>query len=136
MNRWMGIGRWTRDIELRYTKSGKAVASGTLAVSEKAGGQEQTVFVPIIMWDKRAENVAKYSGKGRLVYVEGRLTSREYENRDGKNVKAWEVVASDVVFLDRAESKPEPAKQAESVRPYGDDPFKDDAEFNDDDLPF
>lgn len=100
MNTFIGIGRWSQDIELRYTTTGKAVASSTLAINEKYGNSESTTFLPVVIWGKVAESVAQYSAKGRMVAVEGRIQVRNYENNEGRKVYVTEVVAENVRFLD------------------------------------
>ena len=102
MNKWVGIGRLTRDVEMRYTGEGKAVANFTLAV-DRAYGSEDTDFINIVVWEKQAENCAEYIGKGRLVAVEGRLQIRNYEDKGGNKRIAAEIVANQVVFLDKKE---------------------------------
>lgn len=104
MNHIALIGRWAKDIETRFTPSGKQVANCDLAINEGYGDKKTTLYVPIVMWEKLAENVHKHSGKGKLVAVEGKLSSRSYEGNDGKKHKAWEVVASSVQFLDSKKS--------------------------------
>lgn len=104
LNRIILIGRLVRDPELRHTQSGKAVANFTLAVDRdrsNAQGEKEADFIDAVVWDKQAENVAQYLGKGRLVAVEGRLQVRSYEAQDGTKRKAAEVVASSVQFLDK-----------------------------------
>ncbi|MCC5911422.1 MAG: single-stranded DNA-binding protein [Clostridiaceae bacterium] len=99
MNQVTLIGRLTRDVELRYTTTGKAVGTFTLAVNKR--GKDEADFFKIILWDKTAENCSNYIGKGRLVAVSGRLQTRNYI--DDLGIKRWitEVVAQDVQFLDR-----------------------------------
>lgn len=108
INRIVLVGRLTRDPELRYTPSGKAVASFTLAVNRRFSrqGEREADFIDIVVWDKLAETVANHLGKGRLVGVEGRLQVRSYETQDGQKRKAAEVVAENVTFLDRAKESP------------------------------
>ncbi|WP_431307969.1 single-stranded DNA-binding protein [Alicyclobacillus sacchari] len=106
LNRVILIGRLTADPELRYTNSGTAVASFTLAVDRMRSGQNgerQTDFINIVVWQKQAEVVAQYLQKGRMAAVDGRLQIRTYENRDGQKVRVAEVVAEGVRFLDRGE---------------------------------
>ena len=105
MNRAILIGRLTKDPELKYTPNGVAVAKFTLAVDRpfvKQGGTRETDFIDIVVWQKQAENCAKYLGKGRLIAVEGRLQIRSYDAQDGTKRKAAEVVADNVKFLDKA----------------------------------
>lgn len=90
------IGRWTRDVELRHTPSGKPVATGTLAVNDG----NRADFIPVVIWEKQAEAVANHHGrKGQQVGVSGRLQSRSYTTQDGQKRTVIEVAASRVEFL-------------------------------------
>src|ERR1700756_5195740 len=111
LNRVMLIGRLTRDPELRYTPSGTAVCNLALATnrygSDPATGErkEFTDYHDIVVWNqgnrKLAETTAQYLQKGRLVYVEGRLQTRSWEDKQtGQKRSKTEVNASDVQFLD------------------------------------
>lgn len=102
LNRVILTGRLTRDPDLRYTPAGVAVTSFTLAVDRpyKNQGEQETDFIPIIVWRQLAETVANYCRKGRLVAVEGRLQVRNYENNEGKRVYVTEVIADNVRFLE------------------------------------
>jgi single-strand DNA-binding protein len=100
MNRVILIGRLTRDPELRYTPNGAAVATFTVAVDRKFNRNEAD-FIPIVVWNKTAENCANYLGKGRLVAIDGRLQIRTYETQEGQKRWVTEVVAEDVRFLDK-----------------------------------
>lgn len=102
LNRVILIGRLTRDPELRYTASGVAITSFTLAVDRNfvnQQGEREADFIRIVVWRKLAETCANHLGKGRLVAVEGRLQTRTYE-AEGQKRTATEVVADDVRFLD------------------------------------
>lgn len=104
LNRVVLIGRLTKDPELRYTPNGVAVASFTLAVNRSrlnAQGEKEADFIPIIVWQKRAENCANYLSKGSLIAVDGRLQVRTYDSKDGQRRWVTEVVAEDVRFLDK-----------------------------------
>lgn len=106
LNKVVLIGRLTRDPELRYTPSGKAVANFTLAVDRpfrSASGEKETDFIPIVTWGKNAENCATYIAKGRLVSVEGRIQISKWENEEGQSRSKAEVVAEHVVFLEWGE---------------------------------
>jgi len=153
LNRIVLIGRLTQDPELRYTQSGTAVASFTLAVDRQRAsqsGERETDFINIVVWQKLGELSAQYLRKGRLAAVEGRLQIRQYENREGQKVRVAEVVADNVRFLDRSgeaapagaapggERTQETGRTAPATR-YQDDPFADDGRSIDiveDDLPF
>ena len=109
LNKIILIGRLTKDVELRYTESGKAVANFTLAVDrpfKKAQGEKEADFIRIVVWGKQAENCANYIGKGRLAAVEGRLQIRSYDGNDGQRKYITEVVADTVKFLDKPKEEP------------------------------
>ncbi|HHY34743.1 MAG TPA: single-stranded DNA-binding protein [Firmicutes bacterium] len=101
LNRIVLVGRLTRDPELRYTPSAKAVASFTLAVDRRRNqqGEKETDFIDIVTWGRLAETCSNYLSKGRLVAVEGRLQIRSYQTQDGQKRKVAEVVADGVHFL-------------------------------------
>ncbi len=121
LNRVILIGRLTADPVLSYTQSGKAVAKFTLAVDrgiKDQSGKSQTDFIDIVVWDKQAENVSNYVKKGHMTAVEGRLQVRSYETQDGQKRRAWEVVASRVMFLEPKRGEgfaPRPAHQGEAA---------------------
>lgn len=108
MNKAILIGRLTRDPELRYTNSNRAVCQFTLAIdrpfTNQATGQREADFINVVVWDKQAENVGKYITKGRLVAVEGRIQVRNYDNNEGRKVYVTEVVANNVQFLESKNS--------------------------------
>ena len=109
MNKVILIGRLTKDVDLKYTQEGKAVANFTLAVNrpfKNQQGEREADFIRIVVWGKQAENCANYIGKGRLVAVEGRLQIRSYEGQDGQRKYITEVVAETVKFLDRPKEEP------------------------------
>ena len=106
MNRVILIGRLTRDPELRHTPNGTATCNITVAIDRMPdqNGQRTADFIPVVTWSRQAENIAKYLTKGRLVAVEGRIQTRNYEDKDGKRVYVTEVVASNVQFLESKSS--------------------------------
>lgn len=98
------IGRLGADPEVRYTQGGQPVASLRMATSENwtdRDGQrkERTEWHSITVWGKQAELCGQYLAKGRQVYIEGRLQTREYTDREGINRKAVEIVSNQIVFL-------------------------------------
>ena len=105
VNKVILIGNLGRDPELRYTQSGQAVANFSLATSERFGGrdggeqQERTEWHRIVTWGKTAETCAQYLAKGRSVYIEGRIQTRDWEDREGNKRQTTEVVAQRVQFL-------------------------------------
>ena len=97
------VGRLTRDPELRKTSSGMSVASFTIAVDDSRkgpNGEKVTVFMPITVWGAAADTVVKFTRKGALVGVVGRITQRKYTNRNGVEVTSTEVSANQVEFLE------------------------------------
>lgn len=115
------IGNLGRDPELKYTQSGKAVTSFSVAVNRQGG--DGVDWVNVVCWGKLAEAVANYCAKGQMVLVEGSLQSRSYEGKDGIKRRVVEVVASAVRFG----QKPEQGGQAQ-------DDFEDLGD--DEDMPF
>lgn len=108
MNKAILIGRLTRDPELRYTSSNRAVCQFTVAIdrpfTNQGTGQREADFINVVAWDKTGENVGKYMTKGRLIAVEGRIQTRSYDNNEGRKVYVTEVVASNVQFLESKNS--------------------------------
>lgn len=103
MNKVMEIGRLTRDVELRYTQSGKAFATFCIAVDDGFGQDKKSYFFNVVVWGKPAETCANNLKKGSKIAVTGKLTSRQYENKAGQKVTAVEIVAEmygGVDFLD------------------------------------
>lgn len=103
LNRTILVGRLTRDPELRTTQNGVNVASFTLAVNRtftNAQGEREADFINIIVFKKQAENVNKYLSKGSLAGVDGRLQTRNYENKEGQRVYVTEVIADSIQFLE------------------------------------
>ena len=104
VNKVILIGNLGRDPELRYTQGGQAVASFSIATTEnftKKSGErdERTEWHRIVAWGRTAELCAQYLSKGRSVYIEGRLQTREWENKEGQKQRTTEVVAQTVQFL-------------------------------------
>lgn len=96
------MGRLTRDVELRRTGSGVAVASFTIACDRDFGsnGEKETDFVDVVAWRNTAEFVDKYFAKGRMAVVSGRLQIRTWTDKDGNKRKTAEIVADNVYFGD------------------------------------
>ena len=116
MNKVILIGRLTRDPELRHTPNGAATCTITVAVDRvpDQNGQRTADFISVVTWNRQAENIAKYLTKGRLVAVDGRIQTRNYENKEGNRVYVTEVLANSVQFL---ESKNSIANQNSNYQP-------------------
>lgn len=127
-------GRLTKDVELRYTNSGKAVASFTLAV-DRDFGDKATDFINCVAWDKTAEFVSKFFSKGKMAIVAGRLQMREYTDRDGNKRTAAEVVASNVYFAESKKSEQHKNRDIGELAGFAGTRFVEDDDV-DGDLPF
>lgn len=97
-NRVILVGNLTRDPEIRYTQSGKAVTKFTLAINNPRN-KEETTFVDIVAWDRLGETCNTYLKKGSNTLVEGRLVIRNYDDKDGNKRKATEVVIDNMQML-------------------------------------
>ncbi len=103
INRVVLTGRLTKDVEVRYTQSGVAVGSFSLAVQrpfKDANGERESDFINAVIWRKAAENFANFTGKGALVAIEGRLQTRNYENQQGQRVYVTEVAVDNFSLLE------------------------------------
>ena len=98
MNKVILVGRLAQDPEVRYTQSGKAVASFNLAVN-RYGQKDSADFIPIVAWEKLAEICGNNIRKGNQILVEGRLQIRPYETQDGQKRRVTEIVAQNIEFL-------------------------------------
>ena len=97
------VGRLTKDLELRYTTSNKAAVNFTLAVNrnfKNERGELQADFIGCTAYGKQAENMARFLNKGSLIGIEGRISTRNYQGKDGKTVYITEVIADKVNFLE------------------------------------
>lgn len=99
MNNIVLLGRTTSAIELKQTQAGKAVVSFSLAV-KRPYTKDTTDFFTVVAWDKQAELLSKYVGKGEQICVRGHLTTRTWEDQNGNKRYATEVVASEVSFCE------------------------------------
>lgn len=103
LNYWVGLGRLTRDPELKTTGSGVAVANFALAIDrdyKKQDGEREADFIEIICWRQRADFARRYLQKGRLICVSGRLEQNRWVDDQGNNRSTWRVNAQDIYFAD------------------------------------
>lgn len=149
LNKIMVIGFAGRDAEIRYTNTGKAVASFSLATTErrkdKQTGQpvEHTEWFNVSCWDRLAEIAGEYVKKGKQVYIEGPVSTRSYDDKDGNKRFVVEVTARDLHLLDAAPNQGNygGGQQQSNYRPAASAPSAAPAEFepagmSEDDLPF
>lgn len=97
MNKVFLIGRLTKDVEMKETNSGLSVANITLAVNKK----DDTNFIPLVAFSTNAENLSKYAHKGSLLSVEGSLSQRSYERKDGTKSTIIEVLVDSFTLLEK-----------------------------------
>lgn len=131
VNKVILIGNLGADPELRYTSGGQAVADLRVATSRRWQGkdgsqQEDTQWHRVVVWGKTAEQCKEYLSKGRQAYIEGRLQTRAWEDRDGNKRYTTEVVAQQVLFLggrggSGASSEPPPPSDQSMPSDLGDD---------------
>ena len=138
MNKVFLIGRLSRDPDLRHTTSGMAVCQINVAISRRTGqGRDpETDFINVVVWDKQAENVAKYLAKGRQVAVEGRIQTRSYDNNEGKKTYVTEVVANNVEFLGSVNDNNRSASNNMEENPFDSMPIDEPVTTSVDDDPF
>ena len=148
INRAILVGRLVRDPQCRKTPNGASATSFTVACDrrgEKKEGQPTADFINCVCWNKIADNVAKYTHKGSLVGIEGRIQTRSYDDQSGHRVFVTEVLADSVQFLDPKEknqaaattTQEVPTAQASVSTPEVPEASFDGLEIsNDDDLPF
>lgn len=98
LNRLELQGRLTRDVELRHTNNGKAIATFTVAWSEKRGDSEKKLFQKCVAWDKSADFVNKYFRKGQEIVVEGSLESRPWDDKNGTRHESNELNVERIHF--------------------------------------
>ncbi|MBI2980681.1 MAG: single-stranded DNA-binding protein [Chloroflexi bacterium] len=117
LNKVMIIGNLGKDPEMRFAPNGNAVTSFSVATNRvytTAEGErkEETEWFNVETWGKLAEQCNQFLGKGRLVYVEGRLRTRSWEGQDGQKHYRTEIIANMVRFLDRQAAAPLPGEKA------------------------
>jgi len=150
MNRTVQIGRLTKDPELRYTQSNKAVASFTIAVNrnfKNANGETEADFINVVAWGKQAETIKQYVFKGHQIGIDGRIQTRNYEANDGRRVYVTEVVAESFTFLEpkrtetqntnqQIQNRQQPPRQQNKLNNDEFSNFGANIDIQDDDLPF
>lgn len=137
----MLIGNLTRDPEVRTTNSGQTVASFGVATNHSwtdAAGQKQekAEFHNIVAWGKLAEICGQYLGKGRKVYIEGRLQTREWQGQDGAKRNRTEIVAENMIMLDKAGNGQAPAMARQAAAPAAVQAAEGNEEIRVEDIPF
>lgn len=142
-NKIIIVGYLGRDPELRYTPQGTAVCNFSVATTErrkdKSGEfQDVTTWFNVSLWGNRAETVTPYLSKGKLVYIEGRLTQREYQDRDGNTRTSLDVNASELQFVGARGDEGTGGSATREERPASARPQVEESPepITDDDIPF
>lgn len=136
MNNVVLIGRLTKDADLKYISSGKAVATFTLAVDKYSNGEKSADFIGCVVWEKSAEALANYTKKGSKIAVRGSINTRNYENQQGQRVYVTEVVADKFNGIEFLDSKPESQSNRSDTQNSNRFGSSSQIDISDDDLPF
>jgi len=136
MNKAILIGNITRDLELRKTTTNKSVVEFSIAINEGYGDKKTTDYINIVAWEKTAETLASYCGKGSKIMVEGRIKTDSYEKNGSKIYKTY-ILANSIEFLSNKEPEPKKPEQAPLIREDGRDMFgRKDVTIDEEELPF
>lgn len=140
-NKVVVVGNLTKDVEVRKLEDGKSIASLSVAVNNRFGKKEDTIFFDVPVYENVAENCAKYIGKGSSVLVDGYLYTREWENKDGKTVTSICIGGARVTFLDSGNKGETPEKKTKKEETSSEENIAqsqdiDEDVLEDDDMPF
>ena len=140
MNKVILTGRITKELELRATQNGKYVCEFSLATNRPVtrDGEKQADFINVVVWNKQAENLSNYQGKGSLIAVEGNIRTEKYQDTEGKNRYKTYVLANNIEYLgnkktsvDEAPTEEAPVEESNPYKEFGEQ-----IQIEDDDLPF
>lgn len=107
MNNWTGIGRLTKDVELKYAGE-NPIGKFTIAIDDGYGEKKKTNFIPIVCFGKQAENAERYLAKGKRCAVRGKIQTGSYKNKEGVTIYTTDVIADDIEYLEnKSESNSE-----------------------------
>ncbi len=135
MNRWVGVGRLTKNVEVKHTKSEIAVASFTIAINrpfKSPNGEYEADFINCIAWRQSAENLAKYCSKGDLIAVSGSVQTRSYDDNEGNRRFITEIQTDTITYLETNREKQEVEQSVAKVK----EKAKHDVDDIESDLPF
>lgn len=147
MNQVNLTGRLTKDVEVRYTQSGKAIGSGTIAVTRRfknADGNTDSDFIQYVVWGKSAEILSQYTSKGTLVALTGSWQTRSYEKDDGTRVYVNELNVENFDFLEKKSDSQQSTPKSQAPDPFANQGNQNkfagsgntEIDISDDDLPF
>jgi single stranded DNA-binding protein (ssb) len=143
LNSFIGIGRLTRDPELRYTPAGKAVCKFGIAINrtyrnQEGNNVEDVLFINVTTWGKQAENVSQFLKKGRRVAISGELRSNNWQDKEGNKRTSFEINARTVQFLDLLKDSGFAAQGSQSANKenISDEVVEEENSVSEDDIPF
>jgi len=120
-NQWTGCGRLGRDPEMNYTPNGKAVTKFSIAVDQ--GKDQPTMWLNIVAWERLAERIAETAQKGNEMFIQGRLTMRTYDDRNGQKRQAFDVIATSAQLTQRPQQKDAAGTDDDGLGDLEDHPF-------------
>ncbi|WP_279257113.1 single-stranded DNA-binding protein [Enterococcus faecalis] len=132
------VGRLTKEVDLKYTLKGNATGTFILAVNRNytnANGEREADYIRCVIWRKAAETLAKFTGKGSLIGINGRLQTKSYQNQQGQTMYVTEVLVTDFYLLESKEVNEQRAK-AITNNQVEQSTFENDVQISDSDLPF
>ncbi|EKZ0433755.1 single-stranded DNA-binding protein A [Enterococcus faecalis] len=132
------VGRLTKEVDLKYTPKGNATGTFILAVNRNymnANGEREADYIRCVIWRKAAETLAKFTGKGSLIGINGRLQTRNYQNQQGQTMYVTEVLVTDFYLLESKEVNEQRAK-AITNNQLEQSTLENDVQISDSDLPF
>jgi single-strand DNA-binding protein len=127
MNKFIGIGRLTKDPSLEYSQNGTAIVTFTIAIKRQFSKNKEADFLLCKAFKQQAENLAQYQKKGNLIAIEARIQTGSYE-KDGKTIYTTEIIADNIQYLE--------SKSSNQSNPQDNDPFKGQQEISSNELPF
>lgn len=136
MNVFSGIGRLTKDVDLRYSQSGTAVARFSIAINrpfKNQNGEQEVDFINCIAFGKRAETIAQYVKKGHRIGITGSIMTGNYVNKEGQRVYTTDINVSDFTFLENRQKSQKPTQQQAQQQMM---PDAEPLEVTDDSFPF
>lgn len=107
MNEVILCGRFTREMELRYSQDGKAILTNSIAVDKFVNGERKADFINVVFFGKNAENIHKFCKKGNRILVRGSINTGSYTNKDNVKVYTFDVIVSSFDFIESAQKNEE-----------------------------
>jgi len=140
VNKVILVGRLGKDPEVKMTADQKQIVNFSLATSEKVKGQQQTEWHRVVCFGKLAELASSYLGKGREIYLEGKIKTNKWQDKDGNNRYSTDILASSITFLVNKNDQPEGVNfeqvKQETLNTPNSQTTANTVDFEDSDIPF